>query len=556
LFRSLIGLDIGTSAVRAAEVRLGRTRPVLVRFGQVALPVGAVEAGEVVDAPAVAAAIKRLWREVGFKGRTVTTAVSGPRVVARTTELPALSDEDLRSSLAFQVGDLIPIPLEEAILDHQILGPAPSEDGAERLRVLVVAAHRDLVRSLLAAVEGAGLTVERLDLVPLALVRALRDGGFAELADGSGSTAEAIVDVGAGVTNVVVHDNGIPSFIRSLPTGGLELTDAIVSDLGVELEEAESLKRRSDSGVEVAHARQVVNAAVIPVLEEIRGSLDFWQAQTVDGELRHVVLSGGGARAADLAHRLQTLVGTEVVPARALDGLDVEPAGLTQDQIETANGIAAVAVGLALSADPLAAGGRRISLLPAEISERRRERRQTMVVATAVAAFAILLFALYGLRTSRVHDQEAKATAAEAQTQTLNQQIAQLNDVETLQADITTRRATVTAALAGDVAWTRLIQEVAAVLPNDVWLTSFSGERGTVGGVGSVSFSAMGFDHTSTAHWLIRTGGLPSISGLWVPSSTKSEAPSGQSVVTFSSTADLTPTAQSNRTAQFGAGVQ
>jgi hypothetical protein len=66
----------------------------------------------------------------------------------------------------------------------------------------------------------------------------------------------------------------------------------------------------------------------------------------------------------------------------------------------------------------------------------------------------------------------------------------------------------------------------------------------------------MGFDHTSTAHWLIRAGGLPSISGLWVPSSTKSEAPSGQSVVTFSSSADLTPTAQSNRSAQFGAGGQ
>jgi len=99
--RSLIGLDIGTSAVRAAEIRLGRSKPTLVRFGQVALPVGAVEAGEVVDAAAVAAAIKRLWKEAGFSSRVVTAAVGGPRVVARTTELPALSYADLPSSPAF-----------------------------------------------------------------------------------------------------------------------------------------------------------------------------------------------------------------------------------------------------------------------------------------------------------------------------------------------------------------------------------------------------------------------------------------------------------------------
>jgi type IV pilus assembly protein PilM len=551
--RSLIGLDVGTSAVRAAEVRLGRTKPVLVRFGQVALPVGAVEGGEVVDAPAVAAAIKRLWREGGFKGRTVTAAVGGPRVVARFTELPALSDDDLRSSLAFQVGDLIPIPMEEAVLDHQVLGPAPELDGAERVRVLVVAAHRDLVRSLLAAVEGAGLTVDRLDLAPLALVRALAGDSFDDLADGAtGQRAEAIVDVGAGVTNVVVHDRGIPSFIRALPTGGHELTEAIATDLDVQHEEAESLKRHTGAGDQAAQARQVVAAAVIPALEEIRGSLDYWQAQSGDVELRHLLLTGGGARSADLASRLHTLTGVEVLPARPLDKLEVDPAALTPEQLEGANQVASVAVGLALSADALAAGGRRVSLLPAEIGIARRERKQTMVVAAAVVAFAVLLLALYGLRSGKLHDEQATADAAEARTQQLTTQINQLHDIEALQADITTRRETVATALEGDVAWTRLIQEVATVLPNDVWLTSFSGERQD-GSIGTVSFAATGFDHTSTAHWLIRTGGLPSVTGLWVPTSAKSAQGGGRGTVTFTSNAELTPSALSTRISRYGA---
>src|SRR5687767_11170470 len=119
--RSVIGLDVGTAAVRAAEVHFGRGTPSLVRFGQVALPPGAVVAGEVVDAAAVSAALRRLWREAGFSGKRVVTGVAGQRVVARTTDLPVMSDDDLRSSLPFQVQELIPIPIEDAVIDHQVL---------------------------------------------------------------------------------------------------------------------------------------------------------------------------------------------------------------------------------------------------------------------------------------------------------------------------------------------------------------------------------------------------------------------------------------------------
>jgi type IV pilus assembly protein PilM len=553
--RQLIGLDVGTSAVRAAEIRLTRSGAALTRFGQVALPVGAVDAGEVVDAVAVSSAIKRLWREAGFKSRSVVTAVAGQRVVARTAELPAMSDDELRSSLAFQIHDLIPIPLEEAILDHQILGPV--EGDPTRLRVLVVAAHRDLVRSLLAAVEGAGLSVDRLDLVPLALVRSLRSTGFEDLATTpSGSSAEAIVDIGAGVTNVIVHDRGIPSFIRSLPTGGGDLTDAVASDLGVGHDEAESLKRHSAVALDVDHTRQIVRAAAIPVLEEIRDSLDFWQAQTLDDQLRRVVLSGGGARAAEVAERLQTLLGVDVDTADPFERVDVHGAALTVAQVDVARSIAAVAVGLALSADALPASGRRISLLPLEIAERRRDRRQVMLAGAGVAVFAAALLGLYGMRSASVSAAEQRADDAEAHTAELQTQIAGLRDVEAMQADLATRRSTVAAAISGDVSWSRLIQEVAAVMPNDVWLTSFSGSRGRAGAPGTVQFGATGFDQTSTAHWLIRLDEVPALDGTWVTSSSKSGGADGTSVVTFSSTANLTPAAESARVNRLLGGAQ
>lgn len=546
--RSVIGLDVGTTAVRAAEVRFGRGRPALVRFAQVALAPGAVVAGEVVDASAVAAAIRRLWKEGGFKGKRVVTGVAGQRVVARTTELPAMSDDDLRSSLPFQAQDLIPIPMDESVLDHQVLERLPgTEDEGERLRVLVVAAHRDVVRSLLAALEGAGLVATRVDLIPFALVRALHEADFAELGeDGDGATAEAIVDVGGGVTNVVVHEHGVPRLIRSLSTGGVELTEALVTDLDVDFEEAEALKRRTDDGEDAAHARQVLRAALVPVLEEIRSSLDFWEAQSEYERLRRVVVTGGVTRIDELATRLEQLVGAPVLRGDPFARVDASSLPLDGESKLAAASVGSVAIGLALSGEPLPSSGRRVSLLPAEIVVRERERRQVAVAAAAVAGFAAILMGLYTLRANELRDAEDDAAAAEARTDQLRAELAQLRDVEALEADIATRRQTVSTVLDGDVEWTRLVQEIATVLPSDVWITSFQGDRSP----GEITVTAMGFDQTSTARWLLRLEELASLDGLWVPSSTKTTGAS-RDLVTFTSNATLTPAAQSDRVSRY-----
>src|SRR5947208_1796368 len=121
-----VGLDIGSSAVRAAEVSLDGARPVVRRFGQVALPPGAVVDGEVVDVAGVAAAIRRLWSDVGFKTNSVVVGLSSQRVIVRQAELPKMSKEDLASALSFEAQELIPIPVEDALLDAAIM---PDETG-------------------------------------------------------------------------------------------------------------------------------------------------------------------------------------------------------------------------------------------------------------------------------------------------------------------------------------------------------------------------------------------------------------------------------------------
>lgn len=558
-----IGLDIGTHAVRAVELNFSRGQATMQRMGQVALPYGSVVAGEVVDAPAVAAALRRLWREVGFRQRSVVVGVANQRVVARVIDVPAMPEEDLRSALQFQVQDLIPIPLAEAVLDHQIVERFTGDDSQEQYRVLVVAAHRDMLQSLLAALEGAGLSASRIDLEPFALVRSLYAPPFhldEEAVEAVEAGAEAIVDVGAGVTNVVVHEQGMPRFVRTLPTGGNALSEAVATDLSVELDDAEELKRRADpvsAEADSARAAAVISSSLTPVVNEVRGSLDFWLAQSAGSRLARVLLTGGGSRHDELATRLHTLLGVPVEPGRPLRAVALGNTGLAPEVLERNEDLLAVPLGLALSGESLEGSARRITLLPSEVTVRRAERRQMAMAGAGVACLAALLVGLFLLRNGQVGRAGDEAEQEEARTEALEQRAASLQSLEGLESDIAARQQTVTTVLEGDVAWTRLLQEIATVIPGDVWLTSFTGTAATAPGPtgepgtpGTVSVSGMGFDQTSAARWLLRVGELDSLTNLWLPSSTRQEG-GAQTLITFSSDAQLTSAAGSDRLARF-----
>ncbi|MBV9043045.1 MAG: type IV pilus assembly protein PilM, partial [Acidimicrobiia bacterium] len=376
-----VGLDVGSSAVRAVELVLGRDSVTLTRFGQVALPPGAVRGGEVLDVPAVTAAIRRLWREAGFRSRTVILGVGNQRVVVRQADLPAMSDEDMRSALTFQAQDLIPIPIEDAILDFQIIENFPTSEG-DMVRILLVAAQRDMVRSLLAAAEGAALGASMVDLIPFALMRALTPIG---LLNDLQPTAEAIVSVGASITNVVVHQRGVPEFVRMLGVGGDDITRGIATELQVDADTAEDLKRRAhpDSPDDLeSRTAQIVTAQSSLLIEEIRGSLDYYQAQPEASPIGRIVLTGGGSRTIGLLDSLEQTLGISVEEGHPLAGLELARTGIPEARLLDSEPLLAVPIGLALAARAPESGQRRISVLPTEVAVVRTERRQ-MVLASA-----------------------------------------------------------------------------------------------------------------------------------------------------------------------------
>ncbi|MGN6521995.1 MAG: type IV pilus assembly protein PilM [Actinomycetes bacterium] len=346
--RSGVGLDIGSSGVRAAEVSVNRGRLVIERRGQVALPAGAVQDGEVLEPGTVAHALKQLWRSAKFSSRRVVLGVANPKVIVRQVELPWLPPAEMKAALGFQVQDFIPMPVEAAELDYLPLEEFQGANGTRMLRGLLVAASKDMINANIAAVTKAGLTPTMVDLTSFAILRCM--GRSDSLGVQSSAESEVLVDVGARVTNIVVHAHGRPRFVRILLAGGQDITEALAQRLGVDLSEAERIKQElpPDTATSAEPAALAADTAIASFVDEIRGSLNYYVATSSGPGPERLVLTGGGARMPGLVERLSLATRLPVSVGSPIEQFKLGKVGLTEEQLSYVAPLAAVPVGLAL----------------------------------------------------------------------------------------------------------------------------------------------------------------------------------------------------------------
>jgi type IV pilus assembly protein PilM len=344
----IIGLDLGTTHVRAAEVQFGSggpsstSTPTLVRYGEVALPPGAVRDGEVEDQGTVGAALRRLWSEAKFGSRDVNIGVGNQRVVVRELDLPWMPLPQIRASLPYQVQELLPMSTDEALLDYYPTGELDSPTG-RLVHGMLVAATRDTVSANVLAVEGAGLRPQMVDLNPFALMRAVVRGDLLQ-------RTVAVVDIGARVTQVVIAAHGMPQFVRMLPSGGQNVTDAVASALSISAPDAEGIKREVGIGFAVGPdlqiAAEAVNAVVRPLIEAIRNTFVYYAGNHPGAGIDVVVLTGGGSHLPGLGQYLSSASRLAVTLGDPLSNVKVGK-GLPADQLARQSSFLALSLGLA-----------------------------------------------------------------------------------------------------------------------------------------------------------------------------------------------------------------
>lgn len=548
-----IGLDIGSSAVRAAELHVGKDgRRKLVRYAQVGLSPGHVVDGEIHDVRHVADALRRLWIEGGFSSTNVVLGVSGPRVFVRQADVAPLSAEELRSSLKFDAQEMIPIPMEDASFDFSMLGSAQAgEEGRKMQRILLVAAHKDLLSTYMTTLREAGLTPAVMDASPLALMRAVPDKTADEVAG-----AEVIVSIGAELTTVAVRHSGVPRFIRSLTIGGGKLTEMIASRMHLELAVAERLKRGAASAdlPQVAQARKAMGPEVRELAEEVRATIDFFVSQSGGTEIDRLVITGGAAQTEDLALSIAGNLPVQVVTLDPLATLDLSELQLDRSEISRISAGAATAIGLSLwhSESPLI----RLSVLPDEVAQAQRARKHMTLAGTALAGLAGVLAIVAGVQFLAVHSEESKVHTEDNQVSSLTAQVNGLQKVTYVHGQMESQGKVVASTLKGDVDWVRVLGQMAAVMPQDVSLSSFSGNRSSLVGatssastagssIGTLTFSVAGTGGLpAAAAWLDELATDPDMSNVTISGIT---VKSNGGAVQFSSTAGLTPTSESTR---------
>jgi type IV pilus assembly protein PilM len=341
---NVVGIDIGTAGLRAVEVSdAGSSKPTLVRYHEVGLPDGAVNRGEVVEPNTVAAAIKSLWLSGGFKCKNVVLGMGNHRVLARDLTVPKMSIERIRESLPFQVQDMLSVPVADALLDFYPISESEGEAGPE-VNGLLIAAVKDAVQGNVKAVQLAGLTPVEVDLIPFALSRVVNRGSKSD-----GAVVQ--IDVGVATTSVAVTLAGVPQFLRLIPAGGGDLTQALVLRLGISTDEAEALKRSQGLGgpmaPEFAAAASVITEVTNELLNSLRNTVNYFTNTRNQVTVTRIVLTGGGAQLAGFSAALGELTRLPVFaadPSAAVAlGRDIDAAAL-----QSTRGVFSVALGLAL----------------------------------------------------------------------------------------------------------------------------------------------------------------------------------------------------------------
>jgi type IV pilus assembly protein PilM len=335
-----IGLDIGATAVRASILAPGlldgRPSVTVHGIGQVDLASGVVVKGEVREPDSLTAALKQLWSTNRFECRNVILGMANPQVLVRELSVPNIDAERRAKALPFQAKEVIALPIEEVVLDFS---PLETSADAATIHGLLVASPRKPILAAVRAVERANLRVARVDLSSFGILRAIADERLA---------VEAVLDLGAHLTTIVIHDHGVPRLVRTLARGGDELTANIAERLNLELHDAEALKRSDGLESQDPEVTRALADCLRPLLAEIRTSIGYFRASRSSAPIARISLTGGGA----LLRGLDTVLSEQIgLPTSVVDPLQHVRNRLASKDVRGGDSVvSAVSVGLAMGA--------------------------------------------------------------------------------------------------------------------------------------------------------------------------------------------------------------
>ncbi|HEY7189770.1 MAG TPA: type IV pilus assembly protein PilM [Vicinamibacterales bacterium] len=342
--KAVVGLDIGSSAVKAVELKPVGKGFRVAAFGSEPVPQDAIVDGAIIDAGAVADSIRRVFENnKAFKAKDVCASLSGNAVIVKKITLPVMTESELGESIYWEAEQYIPFDIQDVNLDYQILDPGTGPDSRGSMEVLLVAAKKEKIGDYTGVIAQAGRAPVIVDVDAFALQNAYEVNYGLESAH-----IVVLLNAGASAININILQGDQSVFTRDISTGGNAYTEAVQKELDLPFESAEQLKKGIPvDGASFEEAQPVLRAVTENVLLEIQKTFDFFKATAASEQIDRIMLSGGASRVDGFREMLHERIGAPVEefdPFRAIvwDGKKV--GGDPTEHAATA----AVAVGLAL----------------------------------------------------------------------------------------------------------------------------------------------------------------------------------------------------------------
>jgi type IV pilus assembly protein PilM len=294
--KKVVGIDIGSSAIKLAELTISKSGATLDNFAVIPAPQQAITNGEITDSLLVSESIRSAFRENGFKNRTACVGLSGTAVIIKKINIPRVDPKKLREQVQYEAAQYLPFDVSQVTLEHHVLSFTSSP---ENLDILVIAAQNEYIVNYINSVSQAGLKCGILDVNSLALANIF------EINYGKTSEPVALFNFGSNISNFLVLFQGEVIFSRDIPVGGFHFTNEISKNMGITFDEAETLKISQSGDQEVPEeTRTFMNIALDYVTEEIRNSIDFYTATAQGHLITKAYYTGGASLTAGLIDHL------------------------------------------------------------------------------------------------------------------------------------------------------------------------------------------------------------------------------------------------------------
>ena len=337
--RSLIGLDIGSSSVKAVELKKTKQGYELVSYGIEPLAQDTVVDGAIMDAPSVAEKISAIFDAQRTKSKEVATAVSGHSVIVKRVPMPLMSEEELYDRVQMEASQHIPFDIADVNLSYQLL-----EATDNTLDVLLVAVKKDKILNHTNVLAQAGKQPVVVDIDAFALQNC-----FEVNYDPDPGQVVALLNIGASVMNINIVRGSTPLFTRDVSVGGNQYTDALQKELDLSFEDAEKLKMGgTHAGVSEEQRTAILRSVSDILILEIQKTFDFFRATASGENIRRILVAGGTARVPGLLDLLREEFAMPVEELYPFRKIGVTPGQFDESQLRDVAPRLAIAVGLAL----------------------------------------------------------------------------------------------------------------------------------------------------------------------------------------------------------------